>query len=142
MEPVTTFLQMAAAIREMARIDTITIHRIGDHARNGQLVNLEAMRHRKVCAVRTTDLLTDLIPHEHMVRELARVGALVDFPHFSAATRNLHAGTVALVRARIDEVYPTECEVRIMLAAERMSTKCVIGRGDIVGVEKSPFNAP
>ena len=142
MGPATSFPEIAAAIREMVRLDSIIIHRLGENARDSELVGLEAMRQRKVCAVHAIDLLTDLIPHECVVRHLAEVGALGEFRSYTAVTQNLWPNTIALVRTRIVEVYPTECEVRIMLAAQRMSTKCVVGRGDIVGVEKSAFNAP
>lgn len=125
------FSAMAAAIRELAVGEAVILERLGAAG-----VDTEALWTRNGRAIAGAAVLEDLAAQEPMVRELIRVGALVDFPAYTPLITKLEPGMTALVRARIEEVHVTEARVGLFLEAERMMQMAWVHRGDVVGIEK------
>lgn len=133
MEP--GFAAMAAAVLEMAKNEAHLVERLASEAaKHGRPSLDDATLDRLATAIDAAIYLAELIPHERLVRELVKVGALVDFPAFSVDTMNLQPGAMVLVRATVDEIHPEECRIR--LDAAGIGHSIPVRRSDIIGVEK------
>lgn len=133
MEP--GFAAMAAAVLEMARNEAHLVERLASEAaKHGRPSLDDATLDRLATAIDAAIYLAELIPHERLVRELVRVGALVDWPTFSANTASVQPGSLVLLRARVEDIHPNECRVR--LEAEGVTHSIPIHRRDIIGVQK------
>jgi hypothetical protein len=126
---------MAAAVLEMARNEAHLIERLASEgAARGRSSIDEAALDRLAFTTDAAILLGDLVPHERLVRELVRVGALVDFPAFSANTTDLRAGEIVLLRAQLVDIHSNEC--RVKLEVPGFSHSVPVLHENILGVEK------
>lgn len=130
-----TFAELAGALRETVNAYAVTIAKVGDAI---DVDVLDGLRRRQASLAVAVRILEDLSPHERLARSLAKVGALIDFPTFSSDVSSLRRLDVALVRALVVEVHPSEAAVRLALAAERFSNQVWVGRGDVIGIERMP----
>jgi hypothetical protein len=131
----TSFAVMAAAVLEMARNEAQLIERLASEgAARGRSSIDERCLDRLAFTTDAAILLGDLVPHERLVRELVRVGALVDFPTFSANTTDLRPGSIVLLRAKLEDIHSNECRVRLEVPGVAHSVPVL--HDDIVGVQK------
>jgi len=129
----TSLLELAASLREAAATGEVVLARLPAIG-----VDISAMRRQQAHLAEAGQLLLDLAPHDRLVRSLVAVGALVDFPAFSSKVDHIAAGSIVLMRGMVAEPYPYpgEALVQVVLAAHRLSNRVLIGRGDIVGIER------
>lgn len=126
------FSAIASAIRDLAVGEAVILERLGAAG-----VDTAALWTRNGRAVAGAVVLEDLAAQEPLVRELIRVGALVDFPTYTPLIPRLEPGATVLLRARVEEVHVSECRVAVMCEAERIFQKVWVHRGDVVGIEKA-----
>lgn len=129
-----TFLDLAHALRESAGIGMASIARLAEMAAPPDAILRIIEREKRI--VVAADMLTDLHPQETLVRSLIDVGALVAFPAYSPNTSDVRAEDIVLMRGEVCEVYPGECQVAF--TADRMATRFLIARRDLIGIERKP----
>jgi hypothetical protein len=128
-----TFLDLAHALRAESMIGLQATARLIGHVDAAAIV---AMRERGVLVGAAAELLGQLAPHERVVRSMLEVGALRGYPSWSRNLSDLRAGDAVLMRGIVGDVFPTECQVAF--AADRLATRFLIARHDLVAVEREP----
>lgn len=124
-------LGMAAAVSRIGAMQLAATEAVGPAHRH--LFN--DIRRDAETAIEAAAVLAELAPHEKLVLELIRIGALVDFPTFTANLAGLDVDRWALIRGIIREVYASECIVTI--GSARHTTTGPVPRSDIVGLENT-----
>lgn len=124
----TSFALLAEAVRGAAVTEGATLAHLRIE-REGELDDME-LRHKRVWAA--SDLIARLAEHEPIIRGLLKVGALVDFPHYSTDVRALHAGDVWLIKVLGNEVH--QDEVRVTFRAKQFAYSSFMYRSDVIGV--------
>lgn len=125
------FLVMSAAVSRIGAMQLAAVEGIGAQHRH----LFDDIRRDAETAIEAAALLAELAPHEKLVRELIRIGALVDFPTYTANLAGLDVDRWALIRGIIREIYASECIVTI--GSARHTTTGPVPRSDIVGLEKT-----
>lgn len=128
-----TFLDLAHSLREASALGMATVARLAEIAPAEAVARL--IEREKDVAI-AAELLADLHPQEILVRSLIDVGALVAFPAYSRNTSDIRTGDHVLMRGLVFESFPAECEVAF--AAGRHATRFLIGRRDLIGIERKP----
>lgn len=128
------FLELAQSLREEGEVGAQVLARLAGLAALGSAERVAAMLRRNQHVTQGAALLTELAPHERVVRAMLDVGALAAFPAFSPATADLRAGDAVLLRGSVRDVFPGEALV--MLSAGRVTTGFLIDRAHVIGVER------
>jgi hypothetical protein len=80
------------------------------------------------------DWFAALSQQEKTVREMVRVGALVDFPEWTPNLARLDVGDEVLARGRLLDLDHRECQVHF--TATRSATMVWVVRENVIGVRK------